>query len=323
MSLSINYLASQEFLITLLTVIAVSATFFTVVMPWFEQDPLKSRMKSVATEREKIRQRERAKIGEVASKPSLRHEPKKNIRDIIDRFNLRNTLADENTVARLRMAGMRGQKPLYMFVAARVIVPCILFAVAAFYLFAILPGDRPATLKIGIACLAALIGLYLPPTMISNIIQKRQKSIQAAWPDALDLTLICVESGMSVEASFRKVAEEIGAQSVALAEELSLTTAELSYLQERRQAYENLAARTGLDTVKAMTTALIQAERYGTPLGVSFRVMAEESRSMRMQAAEKKAAALPPKLTVPMIVFFLPVLFAVIMGPAIMSIGEI
>ncbi len=318
-----SYLGSQEFLVSLLTLIAVSATLITVLMPFMEKDTLKARMKSVATERDKIRERERAKLNNVVSKPSLRQEPKKNIRELIDKFNLRNVLADENSVAKLRMAGMRGQKPLYMFVAARVVMPLVLFAVAAFYLFAILPGDRPAMLKIGVASLAALIGLYLPNILLTNIIQKRQKSIQQAWPDALDLSLICVESGMSVEASFRKVAEEIGAQSVPLAEELSLTTAELSYLPERKQAYENLATRTGLDTVKAMTTALIQAERYGTPLGVSFRVMAEESRTMRMQAAEKKAAALPPKLTVPMIVFFLPVLFAVIMGPAIMSIGNI
>jgi tight adherence protein C len=125
---------------------------------------------------------------------------------------------------------------------------------------------------------------------------------------------------MSVEAAFAKVAAEIGAQSVELAEELSITTAELSYLQERRKAYENLASRTGLPGVKAVVTSLIQAERYGTPLGQSLRVMAQENRDMRMAAAEKKAAALPPKLTVPMIAFFLPVLFCVILGPAAITV---
>jgi len=128
---------------------------------------------------------------------------------------------------------------------------------------------------------------------------------------------------MSVETAFRKVAEEIGNQSPPLAEELMLTTAELSYLPERRQAYENLAQRTGLDTVKGVVTALIQAERYGTPLGDALRVMAQESRDLRMNEAEKKAAALPPKLTVPMILFFLPVLFAVILGPAIIQVIHI
>jgi tight adherence protein C len=135
--------------------------------------------------------------------------------------------------------------------------------------------------------------------------------------------LICVESGMSVDAAFKKVGEEIGSQSIPLAEELALTTAELSYLQDRRQAYENLAARTNIDGVKAVCTALTQAERYGTPLGQALRVLAQEIRDMRMSEAEKKAAGLPPKLTVPMILFFLPVLFIVILGPAAIRVMEI
>ena len=148
------------------------------------------------------------------------------------------------------------------------------------------------------------------------LIQKRQQAVSRSFPDALDLLLICVESGMSIEAAFNKVAEEIGTQSIEMAEELMLTTAELSYLQDRRLAYENLGKRTGLPGVKAVVTSLIQSERYGTPLGTALRVMAQENRDMRMQAAEKKAAGLPPKLTVPMILFFLPVLFVVILGPA-------
>jgi tight adherence protein C len=136
------------------------------------------------------------------------------------------------------------------------------------------------------------------------------------FPDALDMLLICVQSGMSVEAAFGRVSKEIAGQSMELAEELSLTTAELSYLQDRRQAFENLAKRTGIPGVKAVTTALIQAERYGTPIGQALRVMAKENRDIRQSEAEKKAAALPPKLTVPMILFFLPVLFFVILGPA-------
>ncbi len=150
---------------------------------------------------------------------------------------------------------------------------------------------------------------------LQNSIAKRQLSIKRAFPDALDLLLICLESGMSIEVAFRKVSTEIGNQSVALAEELTLTTAELSYLQDRKVAYENLANRTGVEGVKSVCLALQQSERYGTPLAQSLRVMAQENRDMRMTEAEKKAAALPPKLTVPMIVFFLPVLFVVILGP--------
>jgi tight adherence protein C len=156
--------------------------------------------------------------------------------------------------------------------------------------------------------------------LLKNKIKRRQLSIKRAFPDTLDLLLICVESGMSIEAAFRKVSDEVGTQSVALAEELMLTTAELSYLPDRRQAYENLAKRTDLDGVKSVCMALQQSERYGTPLATMLRVMAQENRDMRMAEAEKKAAALPPKLTVPMILFFLPVLFIVILGPAAIKV---
>jgi tight adherence protein C len=134
------------------------------------------------------------------------------------------------------------------------------------------------------------------------------------------MLLICVQSGMSIEAAFGKVAREIGPSSIELAEEFSLTTAELSYLSERRLAFENLGKRTGLPGIKAVAVALSQAERYGTPIGAALRTMAKENRDMRMNEAEKKAAALPPKLTVPMIVFFLPVLFVVILGPAAIQV---
>jgi tight adherence protein C len=162
--------------------------------------------------------------------------------------------------------------------------------------------------------------MQLPLLLLKNKITRRQLSIKRAFPDTLDLLLICVESGMSIEAAFRKVSNEVGTQSVALAEELTLTTAELSYLPDRRQAYENLAKRTDLDGVKSVCMALQQSERYGTPLATMLRVMAQENRDMRMSEAEKKAAGLPPKLTVPMILFFLPVLFVVILGPAVIKV---
>jgi tight adherence protein C len=135
--------------------------------------------------------------------------------------------------------------------------------------------------------------------------------------------LICVQAGMAIESAMNKVAGEIGSRSLELAEEFSVTTAELSYLPERRQAYENLGKRTGLAVVRAVGTSLIQAERYGTAIGQALRVLARESRDMRMAEAEKKAAALPPKLTVPMILFFLPVLFVVILGPAFIQVMAI
>ncbi|MEX1083533.1 MAG: type II secretion system F family protein, partial [Xanthobacteraceae bacterium] len=217
-------------------------------------------------------------------------------------------------------AGYRGQAPYVTFLFLRMVLPALAFILTALYVFVIAPLDKPLAIKIGICLIAAYGGMQLPYFMLKNKIQRRQTSIQRAFPDALDLLLICVESGMSVEAAFRRVGEEIGTQSIPLAEELALTTAELSYLPERRQAYDNLAMRTDLDGVKSVCMALQQAERYGTPVGQALRTMAQENRDMRMAAAEKKAAGLPPKLTVPMIVFFLPVLFVVILGPAIIKL---
>jgi tight adherence protein C len=177
--------------------------------------------------------------------------------------------------------------------------------------------------RLGLSIGGAYLGFYLPNIFISNLIQRRQKSIKRVFPDSLDLLLICVQAGMSIESAMNKVAGEIASRSLELAEEFSVTTAELSYLQERRQAYENLGKRTGIPVVRAVGTSLIQAERYGTAIGQALRVLAKESRDMRMAEAEKKAAALPPKLTVPMILFFLPVLFIVILGPAFIQVMAI
>ncbi len=188
------------------------------------------------------------------------------------------------------------------------------------YFFVIGDFDWPMTFKIGAALGCTYCGLKAPEIYISNQIAKRQKSMSRAFPDAMDLLLICVESGMSIEHACRKVGQEIGGQSGPLAEEFVLTTAELSYLPDRKVAYENLAIRTGVPAAKQISTVLIQAERYGTPLGTALRTVAQESRSQRLMAAEKKAASLPPKLTVPMIIFFLPVLFAVIMTPAVIQV---
>jgi tight adherence protein C len=274
-------------------------------------------MKSVALEREKIRQRERERLarGE-REKVSLRQSPKQYMSKVVERFNLTKWLAQEAAREKLVQAGYRGHAPYVAFLFFRMITPFALFAVALFYMFLVVELDQPPIVKFGICLGAAYAGMQVPYFFLKNRIAKRQLSIKRAFPDALDLLLICVESGMSIEAAFKKVSGEIGSQSIALAEELTLTTAELSYLQDRKMAYENLAKRTDLDGVKSVCMALQQAERYGTPLAQTLRVMSQENRDMRMSEAEKKAAALPPKLTVPMILFFLPVLFVVILGPA-------
>jgi tight adherence protein C len=299
--------------------IAVAATILTVFGGAVESDKLKRRMNMVGEEREALRKAQRQEM--MGGNATLRYKGGGTIQRVVDKFNLRRHLEDENTKQMLHQAGLRGDKALYIFVFFRAIGPIVLFAFALFYLFVIgVMADRPAFFRLSVCVLAALLGYYAPGIYVKNLTSKRQVELKRAFPDSLDLMLICVESGMSIEQAMRKVSEEIGARSVALAEEFTLTTAELSYLQDRRMAYENFGNRTGLPGIKAVMTALVQAERYGTPLSHALRVMAQENRDMRMAEAEKKAAALPPKLTVPMITFFLPVLFVVIMGPAVIQI---
>ncbi|MHA7774856.1 type II secretion system F family protein [Roseibium sp. M-1] len=323
--MNLETLASTQFLAALLAMVAVTGTIFSLVMPLLSRDTLKSRMKTVALERDKLRARERARLqtSQADARASLRNQPKAQMKSFVDRLNLKEALSDETTLDQLRMAGYRGSAPLYYYLTARIALPGIIFVVAAFYAFVVVPYDLPTFSKIGICLGLAGVGAFIPNIYLKNKVDKRKLTIQRAWPDALDLMLICVESGMSIEGAFQRVAEEIGVQSVELAEELSLTTAELSYLSERRTAYENLAKRTGVDGVKNVMMALIQAERYGTPVGTAIRTMADDTRDQRMQMAEQKAASLPPKLTVPMILFFLPVLFFIIMSPAIMQVIEI
>ena len=309
----VNTALAPRTLAAVLTGIAAAATVFTLVQPLIETDQLGKRMKLVSDEREQIRQRERERLN---NRVTLRTEPKAYMKRVVEQFNLSRWLGTDTAKIKLTMAGYRGAGAETAFLFFRMVVPVILTVGALFYLFVLEVLDQPPLIRLGLSLFAGFIGLKLPEVYLSNRISKRQADISRAWPDALDLCLICVESGMSVENAFRRVSLEIAGQSVVLAEELALLTAELSFLPERRVAYENLAQRTGLETVKSLTTALMQAERYGTPVGQALRVLAQESRDLRMMEAEKKAAALPPKLTVPMILFFLPVLFVVILTPA-------
>jgi tight adherence protein C len=303
--------------------IAAAATILTLAMPYAFGDSLNQRMKAVAIEREKIRQRERERMAQKKQKINLRQSPKQYIQAIVDRFNLKKWVGQEEARLKLVQAGYRGQAPYITYLFFRMVTPAVSFLFAVVYLFAVTDFNQPTMVKVGECIAATYIGMHLPLMLLKSKIQRRQLSIKRAFPDTLDLLLICVESGMSIEAALKKVSEQVGTQSVALAEELTLTTAELSYLPDRRQAYENLAKRTDLEGVKSVCMALQQAERYGTPLANMLRVMAQENRDMRMSEAEKKAAGLPPKLTVPMILFFLPVLFIVILGPAAIKVMAI
>ena len=302
-----------------LVAVATFATILTVALPLVSTDKLDKRMRSVATERERIRAREREKLN--AGAKGLRYEQKAYMKRIVERFNLKSWLGTEKSKDQMLMAGYRGAQAEVAFLFFRLVSPTSFLVLGAIYIFLIANFSWPFTMKIAAVFGCAYLGIKAPEIFLSNTIKKRQQSVSRAFPDAMDLLLICVESGMSIEQAFRKVSQEIGLQSIPLAEELTLTTAELSYLPERRAAYENLAKRTGVESIKQIVTVLTQAEKYGTPLGHALRVLGQESRDARLLLAEQKAAALPPKLTVPMIIFFLPVLFAVIMTPAIIQIS--
>jgi len=312
-----NIFFDARFDITLLSAVLAFATIVTLGVPFLERNALGSRMKAVAERREELRRKHHAALKQRAG---LRSEPLTFIKQTVERLQLSRIVEAEETRERLARAGYRGQGALVTFVFFRFVMPFIVFILALMFLFFISRFTWSPFMKVNAALGAGLAGFYLPDLFLSNRTSKRQTSIMQAFPDALDLMLICVESGMSVESAFTRVSAEVGTQSPELAEELALTTAELSYLPERRLAYDNLARRCGHSGVRAVAAAVNQAEKYGTPVGAALRVTAHENREMRMLEAEKKAAALSPKLTVPMLIFFLPCLFVIIMGPAIMNI---
>lgn len=314
----LHLLFVPEFVVTALASIAAFATIVTLGLPYMQTDDLAPRLKAVAEQREQLRQKAFESLGPSAASQRPAHVSF--MRHILDAWKIEDKVASPGMKQKLASAGLRGQAPLITFLFFRFASPPIFFVVTLLYEFGTTTLHWPANVKIVAAVAAALFGYYVPDMVVSNRIQKRRASIMRAFPDALDLLLICVESGMSIEAAFNRVGEEIAIQSTELAEEMKLTTAELSYLPSRRQAFQNLADRAGHSGVKAVVAALIQSEKYGTPLGQALRVAAEENRQARMADAERRAAALPSKLTAPMILFFLPCLFVVILGPAMMRV---
>ncbi|CAN5403805.1 type II secretion system F family protein [soil metagenome] len=315
----IEFLTQPLNLLSILVGVLAFATLFTLMSGMGSGAKLENRMKNVAERRDELKRRSRQAM---AKDGALRHSDTGFHKDVVERLNLKTMLEDPKVAEKMAQAGFRGPKPLNTFYFFRFASPFIFLAAVGFYLFVFNDFGLPVMSRLTATMAGAVVGFYAPNIFLSNRISKRRQSIMQAFPDALDLLLICVEAGMSIEAAIQKVSQEIGGSSIELAEELSLLSAELSYLPERRQAYEGLAKRTNHAGVKSVATAMVQAEQYGTPLGSALRTMAKENRELRMAAAEKKAAALPAKLTVPMIIFFLPVLFVVILGPAIINIQD-
>jgi tight adherence protein C len=320
-------LTNTQFLTAVLAAVAAAAVVFSLGATFFSGgSKIRQRIKRVALEREKMRALEMARLrgtgasADTSTRTIRQAVSKDYMKDVVQRFSLEKAFMDDDTIDKLSRAGYRGPSAVTTWLFLRFVTPIVFGLLVFAYLALAMFADKPLWLNALYGVFAALVGSFLPAILLRNQTVKRQQSIRRSWPDALDLVLLCVEAGMSVEHALKRVAREIGNQSVELAEEITLTTAELSFLEDRTKAYENLGRRTGLDNVKAVMQALIQAERHGTSVGTALRVMAEEGREARMMEAEKKAAALPPKLTVPLIVFFLPVLFIVIISPAMIRV---
>ncbi|WP_374367661.1 type II secretion system F family protein [Dongia sp.] len=315
----IEFGANLPTLIVVVAFMAAFASVLAVTLPFAVRDSFADRLRSVAARRQELRAKQQEQFQQRRRLMPSRQEGM--MRAIVSTFKMENLLQAKELRLKLIQAGWRHPSTPVKFIFARIVLPIALGLGLYIYLRVTAP-EKEIEIHLGVALAIAALGYYLPALALTNAIQKRQAAIRRGFPDTLDLMVICVEAGMSIEAAFQKVTEEMAESAPELAEEIGLTAAELAFLGDRSQAFQNLAERVGLRSFKSLSTTLVQSEKYGTPIAVGLRVIAQENRDERMMAAEKKAASLPAKLTVPMIVFFLPVLFIVIIGPVAIKVSE-
>lgn len=312
---------STETLAMVLAGVAAFAGVVSLGLPAEHDTRLAARLRLVARERSQLQAKRLDELS-AQTKAKLRHEAA-NLLKHVAALKAAPLQGSADTAARLRMAGFRGPGPEAMFMFLRTATPLALFTLTLAAL-TVWPGSGLSVMvALEIAVGAGFAGYGLPGFVLSRMIARRQVSILRAFPDALDLLLICVQSGMSVEAALAKVTKDITSQSIELAEEFSLTMAELAYLPSRWRAYHNLGERTGIPTVKLIAAALTQAERYGTSISQALTAAANECREGQIAEAERKAAALPPKLSVPLVVFFLPIVMVIILAPAVLKTRDV
>lgn len=242
------------------------------------------------------------------------------MRRVVDRLNLLKSGQAERIAQKLMRAGWRSKDAIIRYLFAKLALPLSFGVLVVFFLYGLDVYALQPTTKLGVALASVIFGAYLPDILIKNKTQKRQDTIRKALPDALDLMVICAEAGLSLDATLNRVSQEMELACMELADELGLTGLELGFLPDRRKALQNLALRVDLPVVRGVVNTLMQAEKYGTPLAQSLRIMSAESRNERVMKAEEKAARLPALLTVPMIIFILPPLFVVLIGRAILNV---
>jgi tight adherence protein C len=305
----------------LLLVLMTAVAFMTVLAVWYgliERDPMERRARVLADRRAELR----GSMLKARDPHRRKRESLSFIRRVVSLLKLMQSQQSNKLSERMAHAGLRSRDAVTVFLFFKVATP-VLSAAAAFVLVYVLQiGDLSPAARLCAVLGGAVLGFFMPELYVSNLTSKRQLALSKGLPDALDLLVICAESGLALDVALERVAHEIGNANSELGEELELTAIELGFLPERRQALLNLNRRTNLPAIRGVVNTLLQTEKYGTPLSQSLRVLANEFRDQRLLRAEEKAARLPATLTVPMIVFILPVLFIVLIGPAIISVMD-
>ncbi len=312
---------SNEMIIMLLASLAAGLSFAAFAFPFLQRSDQKEKTRSIIEKRRNdLYQESRSGGAKIIKDDNI------SASDNLAMFYRFQQLAGnmgEKARGQMLQAGIRNPKAHLKFMVSRVVAP-IAFVILASLYFAALPEEKQYSdgMEAMILLFGAFLGFKLPDILVKNIIIKRQEEVNLNFPDALDMMLICVQGGIGLEQTIQRVAEEVSEQSEILAEELGILCVEMAMLNDRRKALQDFAKRVGSGAGKTFATSLIQAEQYGTSVSQAMRVMSDELREIRMAAAEQKAASLPPKLTVPMILFFLPVLFIIILGPVGITVSS-
>ncbi len=308
---------------TILSVLGCAISLMAVYAALFAADPMQKRVKALVDRREQLKVGISASTSKKRAKLVRSTDTTDRIRGWLSSMNILQEDHIKKAQQKLAQAGIRKKELAVVIIFSRVVLPIIIGGGMGIYIY-LLDGfsSYSAIKRFGIFAIAAVAGFKAADIYLDNLVSKRTDEIRKGLPDALDLMIICAEAGLTVDTAFNRVAKELGRGYPELGDEFALTAIELGFLTERRMAFENLAYRVNLDAVKGVVTTMIQTEKYGTPLASALRVLSAEFRNDRMMRAEEKAARLPAIMTIPLILFILPTLFIVILGPAACSIGD-
>jgi tight adherence protein C len=308
---------------TMMAAVGVMAVLVAIYGAMTVRNPMTKRVKALNERREQLKAGITASTAKRRAKLVRKNQTADRMRSVLGRLQVLQDDQIKDVQQKLAQAGIRSKDLAVAVIFGRMILPIVLGAIAAFLIYGLdMWPDMTSTKRSGSLMLALILGYKAPDLFVQNKRTKRTDAIRKGLPDALDLLVICAEAGLTVDAAFSRVAKELGRAYPELGEEFALTSIELGFLTERRQAFENLAYRVDLESVKGVVTTMIQTEKYGTPLASALRVLSAEFRNERMMRAEEKAARLPAIMTVPLILFILPCLFIVILGPAACSLKD-